>query len=304
MAAFAHSVPGRGPWYARSVRRLAILTTLTGLAIGSAAITTDDAQAHFRLNAPQSMTSQDKTGNPQKTYPCGSDEGFTGVVTPYAPGDTVSITISERIYHPGHYRVALAVNDMSELPADPLVTPSPDDQCASTEIMDPPVFPVIADGVLSHSEPFEGDQTFEVTLPDDVTCDNCTLQVVEFMSSHGAPCFYYHCANISITEGGGDTTGDPGGSTTDEPTGPFGTTSGDPQTTGSPGGSTTSGATTDPGGTADPSGTSTSTPTGTDGMGQDDSNDSSGCAVGGSGTAAWLVLIPLFAFTRRRDRAS
>jgi len=281
------------------MRRLAIFTTLTGLAIGSAAITTHEAQAHFRLNAPQSMTSQDPQGNPQKTYPCGSDEGFTGVVTPYAPGDTVSITISERIYHPGHYRVALAVDDMSELPTDPPITPSEDDQCANAEIMDPPVFPVIADGMLAHAEPFDGDQTFEVTLPDDVTCDNCTLQVVEFMSSHGAPCFYYHCASISISEGGGDTTGDAGGSTTADPTGPFGTTSGDPQTTGAPG-STTS-ASTDPGGTEDPSGTSTSPPTGTDGMGQDDSDDSSGCAVGGHGTAAWLVLIPMFAFTRRRD---
>jgi uncharacterized protein (TIGR03382 family) len=30
------------------------------------------------------------------------------------------------------------------------------------------------------------------------------LQVVEFMSSHGAPCFYHHCANIKITTNGAD----------------------------------------------------------------------------------------------------
>lgn len=287
-----------------SMRRLAILTTLTGLAVGSAAITTDNAQAHFRLEAPAVMTEQNDLGDPQKTYPCGTVDGaLTGDITAYTAGDTVSITISEQIYHPGHYRVALATNDVSELPPDPPITPTPQDQCASTEIMNPPVFPVLADGMLAHSGPFDGEQSFEVTLPEDVTCDNCTLQVVQYMSSHGAPCFYYHCANISISPAeGGDTTGDPsGGSTTDDPTGDPGTSTGDPDPTGTPEGTTTGPA---PGstGSVDPSGSSTVTPTGTDGMGQDDSDGSSGCAVGGSGTAAWLVLIPLFAFSRRRDR--
>ncbi len=288
----------------RGMRRVAITTTLTSLAIGSAAITTDDAQAHFRLEAPAVMTEQNDLGDPQKTYPCGTVDGaLTGDVTAYTAGDTVSITISEQIYHPGHYRVSLATNDVSELPPDPPITPTPQDECASTEIMNPPVFPVIADGMLAHSEPFEGEQSFEVTLPDDVTCDNCTLQVVQYMSSHGAPCFYYHCANISITAAeGGDTTGDPSGSTTGDPTGNPGGSTGDPDPTGASGGSTTTGPAGSTG-PVDPSGgSSTATPTGTDGMGQDDSDGSSGCAVGGSGTAAWLVLIPLFAFSRRRDR--
>lgn len=287
------------------MRRLAILTTLTTLAIAAAAITTDNAQAHFRLEAPAVMTEQNDLGDPQKTYPCGTVDGaLTGDVTAYTAGDTVSITINEQVYHPGHYRVALAPNDMSELPADPPITPSPQDQCASTEIMNPPVYPVIADGMLAHSGPFDGEQTFEVTLPDDVTCDNCTLQVVQYMSSHGAPCFYYHCANISIAAAeGGESTGDPSGSTTGDPTGDPGSTTDEPDPTGASGGSTTTGENPEPGGTEDPSGTSGTPPlTGTDGMGQDDSGDSSGCAVGGSGTAAWLVLIPLFAFSRRRDR--
>jgi len=60
------------------------------------------------------------------------------------------------------------------------------------------VFPVLADGVLSHTDVFPGTQSFQVTLPSDVTCTHCTLQVLEFMSSHPAPCFYHHCADISI----------------------------------------------------------------------------------------------------------
>ncbi len=286
------------------MRRLAILTTLTALAIGSAAVTTHDAEAHFRLEVPAVMTEQNDLGDPQKTYACGggADAALTGDITAYTAGDTITITIDETVYHPGHYRVALATGDVSELPPDAAVTPMGGDDCAMAEIMDPPVYPILADGMLPHDSGFDGPQSFEVTLPDDVSCDNCTLQVVQYMSSHGAPCFYYHCANISIAPAqGGETTGDPGGSTTGDPTGEPGTTTGEPDPTGASG-STTTGERPQPGGTEDPPGTSTATPTGTDGMGQDDSEGSSGCVVGGSGTAAWLVLIPLFAFSRRRDR--
>src|SRR5262249_55630132 len=45
-------------------------------------------------------------------------------------------------------------------------------------------------------------QTIQVTLPSNMTCDHCTLQVIEFMSEHPlnnpGGCFYHHCANISI----------------------------------------------------------------------------------------------------------
>jgi hypothetical protein len=156
--------------------------------------------AHFILLTPESWMPQDGFGYPQKHGPCGN-EGTgapTGAVTAFRPGETISVTINEVVAHPGHYRVALAVNDRSELPADPLVTPSASDQCASAAIADPPVFPVLADNVLPHTAPLAGPQTFTVTLPSDVSCTSCTLQVLEFMSRHPAPCFYYHCADISI----------------------------------------------------------------------------------------------------------
>jgi len=158
------------------------------------------AHAHFILVAPDSWMSQDSFGNPQKLGPCGDEGGGTpsGRVTPFHPGETISVTINEVITHPGHYRVALAVNDRSELPADPLVTPVTGDPCGSAAIQSPPVFPILADNVLPHVQAFAGPQTFAVTLPSDITCTKCTLQVLEFMSSHGAPCFYHHCADISI----------------------------------------------------------------------------------------------------------
>jgi MYXO-CTERM domain-containing protein len=51
-----------------------------------------------------------------------------------------------------------------------------------------------------------------VQLPPGFTCDNCVLQVTQFMSEHDlndpGGCFYHHCANITIQAGGG---GDGGG---------------------------------------------------------------------------------------------
>jgi len=94
------------------------------------------------------------------------------------------------------------VNDRSELPPEPPVTPTQSTECGSAVIADPPVFPILADGMLPHTQPFHDLQSFTVTLPSDVTCDHCTLQVIEFMSQHDSPCFYHHCADISIKAGG------------------------------------------------------------------------------------------------------
>jgi hypothetical protein len=158
------------------------------------------AHAHFILVAPDSWMSQDSAGLPEKLGPCGDEGGGTptGKVTEFHPGETISVTIDEVIAHPGHYRVALAVNDRSELPPEPKVTPKTGDPCGSAAIQDPPRFPILADNVLPHTQPFASPQTFTVTLPADVTCTKCTLQVLEFMSNHPAPCFYHHCADISL----------------------------------------------------------------------------------------------------------
>jgi hypothetical protein len=168
------------------------------------------ARAHFALQKPASASQQDNLGDPQKSAPCGqADPGNaavpTNVVTPFSAGETITITINETVYHPGHYRVALAVNDRSELPADPPVKAG-STACGSTEIQMTPTFPVLADGMLKHTARFNGAQSFEVKLPSNVTCTRCTLQVIEFMSEHGlnnpGGCFYHHCADISIGAAG------------------------------------------------------------------------------------------------------
>ncbi|MDQ3032471.1 MAG: lytic polysaccharide monooxygenase [Myxococcota bacterium] len=180
----------RGAWIGIAV--------LAGLALG--VLAPRGVAAHFFLEEPVSWREQSGLGDPQKVGPCGNEGGAaeTGVVGAYVSGQTITIRLRETIFHPGHYRIALAVDDRSELPAPPPVTPGSTD-CGTVPIMDPPVFPVLADGVLPHTSPFSGEQTIEVTLPDGVTCDHCTLQIVEWMSNHSAPCFYYHCADLAIT---------------------------------------------------------------------------------------------------------
>lgn len=161
------------------------------------------ARAHFALQAPACWMSQDSLGSPQKLGPCGDEGGGTptGTVTAFQSGQTITVTINELIFHPGHYRIALAVHDRGELPAEPEVSAGAT-PCGSVPIEDPPVFPVLADGVFAHTSPFNGPQSVQIKLPDGVTCTHCTLQVIEFMSDHGlnnpGGCFYHHCADISI----------------------------------------------------------------------------------------------------------
>src|SRR5262245_41096548 len=97
--------------------------------------------AHFVLRSPASWRDQDALGNPQKLGPCGDEYTATetGVVTAYSAGDTITISLDETVFHPGHYRVALALDDRSELPPEPHVSPGAT-QCGSVAIQDPPVF--------------------------------------------------------------------------------------------------------------------------------------------------------------------
>jgi MYXO-CTERM domain-containing protein len=263
---------------------------LAGAAIAAACCTfvPAPADAHFILEEPASWMSQDLLGSPQKAPPCGDESGGTptGMVTAFVEGDSITITIDEKIPHPGHYRIALAVNDPSELPPEPVVTPmSPSVACGSVPIQSPPVFPVLADGVFPHTAAFSAPQTTKITLPPGVTCTHCTLQVIEFMSNHGlnnpGGCFYHHCANISISAAGA-----PDG----------GTASSTSATTGATTGPTTTSGTTGAGGAG-----------GSDGSGGGGTGTPSGCGVsmpsGGApafaGVASLLALLTL----RRRRRA-
>jgi hypothetical protein len=168
--------------------------------------------AHFRLLEPASWIVEDNRGDPQKSGPCGGSNTDWGtpsnIVARAVGGQKLHIKVLETIYHPGHYRVALAVNSPTELPRDPVTTTRDSEKgpiSVSASIQNPPQIPVLADGLFVHStrptgpvDPFEAD----VQLPN-LNCRRCTLQVVEFMAEHGfnnpGGYTYHHCANVQIT---------------------------------------------------------------------------------------------------------
>ena len=78
--------------------------------------------AHFRLLEPASwLQESEELGDPQWSAPCGgtlTDPGKpTGAITKIQGGDKLHIRIREMAFHPGFYRVALAVNSRERTPA-------------------------------------------------------------------------------------------------------------------------------------------------------------------------------------------
>jgi len=182
---------------------------LLGLVALLAALPQPAALAHFKLLSPESWIVEDQRGDPQKLGPCGGTSANagtpSGVVGRMTGGQTLHLKLMETIYHPGHYRVALAVNSRDELPADPDAVTRDSERgpwSVSAPIAAKPVAPVLADGLFVHTskptEPFEAD----VRLPN-ITCAKCTLQITEFMADHGynkdGGYYYHHCADLQIT---------------------------------------------------------------------------------------------------------
>ena len=264
-------------------------------------LTADSAQAHYALDTPPNWVSiapdtYNGGGMPEKTGPCGNEGAPapagvpTGTVTGFSSNangtTTITITLHETTFHPGHYRVALkqgqsSTQTQTTLP-DPVVTAAGGDPCGMAVTETVPagtILPdgVIADGVLAHTAPFAGEQTIVVTVPASFTCTRCTLQVIEYMSSHPTPCFYHHCADVSIgLDAGAGSQADSG-------------TAVDASRSGSSGGSSSSsgsgGSSSGPGGGSSGStgGSSSSATTGSGGSsGAQASSSSSGAAAAGS----------------------
>ncbi|MES1254712.1 MAG: SCE4755 family polysaccharide monooxygenase-like protein [Acidobacteriota bacterium] len=174
-----------------------------------AAVVPATSFAHFRLLEPASWLIENQLGDPQKAGPCGGTNADWGkpsyVVGQVTGGRPIHIKVQETVYHPGHYRVALAVNSPVELPPDPEVVTTPSERgprSVSATIQNPPQLPVLADGLWVHTAKTDAPFETDVQLPN-ITCKRCTLQVVQFMAEHGANnpgnYTYHHCAVLQIT---------------------------------------------------------------------------------------------------------
>lgn len=173
------------------------------------------AAAHFRLLAPESAIIENNLGDPQKLGPCGGVSASakgpanmgtpSGIVTKAIGGSKLHLKVQETVFHPGHYRVALAVNSRDELPADPKVTTRDSDKgpwSVSAEIMNPVRPPVLVDGLWPHNTKQAEALETDITLPN-INCTKCTLQIIQFMAEHGlnrdGDYSYHHCADLQIT---------------------------------------------------------------------------------------------------------
>ena len=156
------------------------------LALALVVVAAATAEAHIALRFPTPRTSDQKAG------PCGSSGSKRGSkITHFNPGETITVEWDETVQHPGHFRIAF--DDDGN---DDFVNPNnPNDAFAST-LVEP-----IAD---TNNESY----TQEVTLPN-ITCDNCTLQLVQVMTT-SVPfnSFYFQCADITLGDGPSDTPDD------------------------------------------------------------------------------------------------
>jgi hypothetical protein len=166
------------------------------------------SQAHFKLLEPASWIEENQLGDPQKAGPCGGTAADPGkpsnAVTRVQGGQKLKIKIQETVFHPGFYRVALAVNSRAELPPDPKAETKQTERGAwsvSGAIAYPPMPPVVADGLFQHTNRVSGELETEIEVPN-ITCAKCTLQIVQFMADHGlnkeGDYSYHHCAELQI----------------------------------------------------------------------------------------------------------
>jgi hypothetical protein len=134
------------------------------------------AHAHIQMMSPAPRMLD------QKAPPCGRSGAPRGTnVTTFSPGETVTIAWDETVDHPGHYRIAFD-DDGDDVFQNPN---NPDDNFAST-LLEP-----IADKQ-------GGQYSVDITLPT-TPCNNCTIQLVQVMTTN-VPynSFYYQCADIVI----------------------------------------------------------------------------------------------------------
>ena len=172
------------------------------------AVLASSGRAHFHLMEPASWLEESPLGDPQKMAPCGGTSVNpgkpTGAVTSVEGGGKLHIKLRETVFHPGFYRVALAVNSRDELPPDPEAKTEPTangPRSVSAAIHYPPAPPILADGLFPHTARLDQELETDIDIPN-INCAKCTLQIVEFMAAHGlnkdGDYTYHHCAVLQI----------------------------------------------------------------------------------------------------------
>lgn len=244
-------------------------------------LTATSAFAHIHLDSPASFQVTDALGNPQKTAPCGGPGTPSNVVTTVEAGSTLTVSWTDTIFHPGHYRISIAPSQADFVTPTPVIT---NNNCESAPIESTPALPTVADGVYPHTTGTSGmTRSYDITVPM-MSCDTCTLQLVQFMASHAPPCFYYQCATLRIVLPDAGTPADAGSGADAGP---------------DAGSSTDAGTDTDAGTMAD-AGTDTDAGTMADGGTDPGPAGGCGCSTPADVSALGLALVLLARAARRR----
>jgi hypothetical protein len=173
-------------------------THLATLALTACLAYAPRAEAHICMDAPVSRVGPSCTaGSAQKPGPCGINTRSTQYVTTFKPGETITVEINETINHGSHYRIAFNPS------GDDFEDPTSKDDMSGTHPF------VLLDGIMDATA---AKQSVKVTLPN-MTCDNCTLQLIQVMYDKGGNGFggddgpggkednddiYYACADIVL----------------------------------------------------------------------------------------------------------
>jgi hypothetical protein len=173
--------------------------------------TPSDAAAHMKLLFPADRIMTNDRGDPQKgTANCAAGPR-TNMRTVLKAGATIMLEWTETVSHPGHFRIAFD-DDGEDAFRDP----------DGINVMNPPVMPVLADGLFRDGHMSGRRLMHPLKLPN-VVCKNCTLQILQIMTDN-EDVIYRHCADIELTMDGGSDGGAPGprdgGSRVDGPPAP------------------------------------------------------------------------------------
>jgi hypothetical protein len=149
------------------------------------------AHAHTVLETPAPLSANDDF----KSEPCGCVIGGTPAcddpyeTTVYQVGQEITVTWIETVDHTGDFRISFAAKPPSEV--------------LETDFETSPISVTVPDRQAG------GPGSVTLTLPD-TPCEECTIQVRQFMEGAMDP-FYYTCASIRIDSGVGTGGGGPGG---------------------------------------------------------------------------------------------
>jgi hypothetical protein len=142
---------------------------------------TELASAHTRL-ALDGVVPPRTDNSGIKTGPCG---GYPPTVNPptFLPGEQITVQWEETINHPGYFTIAFSpANDTGF--QDNILARIDDTQ---NNLNDMPHF---------YSE--------TITLPN-IECDNCTLQLIQYMTERDPPSLYYSCGDLRLAAAEPDT---------------------------------------------------------------------------------------------------